>query len=300
MMISTPRAKLAGCTEATHTTKCSFSLALYLLIVFGLSWPFLIASQLWASDLLWGYWLNSMGMIMVTVGTFLAGKYVFGNGFTDAGWAWGKPQHYLGVLALVFCLWLFPTLIDLATGRLALPSGIQRGEIIRVSMLLLVTLIPGFGEEFGWRGYLIRHLAQRMSPRKTVLLHAIIWWVWHWPAMIGLVIKMVNTSNGTGAPPQSLPAAVTLLLSIGALPTILHGIVFAWIWWHTQSLAVVTVYHAFYDGVRDSLAITIGANTIGSSGLVEVWPTGVICLLGLLLLWKGNWQRWTAQAGESG
>jgi uncharacterized RDD family membrane protein YckC len=65
----------------------AFSLRLYLLIVFGLSWPFLIASALWAGgNLLPTYVLNISSMIMVTVGTYIAGRYVFGDGFAGAGW----------------------------------------------------------------------------------------------------------------------------------------------------------------------------------------------------------------------
>jgi uncharacterized protein len=87
--------------RATPLPTHSFSLSLYLLIVFGLSWPFLIASTLWAGgNLLPTYLLNISSMIMVTVGTYLAGRYVFRDGFAGAGWSWGKPKYYLAVIGL--------------------------------------------------------------------------------------------------------------------------------------------------------------------------------------------------------
>ncbi|HSF82325.1 MAG TPA: CPBP family intramembrane glutamic endopeptidase [Anaerolineales bacterium] len=40
-----------------------------------------------------------------------------------------------------------------------------------------------FGEEFGWRAYLLPKLMP-LGPRKAVLLVAAIWGVWHWPAIL--------------------------------------------------------------------------------------------------------------------
>ena len=75
--------------ESSESTR-SFSLVIYLLIVFGLSWPFQIASALWAGgNILPTYVLNISSMIMVTVGTYIAGRYIFRDGFAGAGWSWG-------------------------------------------------------------------------------------------------------------------------------------------------------------------------------------------------------------------
>ena len=53
--------------------KRSFSLWLYLLIVFGLSWPFQIVAAIWGIELLPRYVLHATSMCIVTVGTFIAG-----------------------------------------------------------------------------------------------------------------------------------------------------------------------------------------------------------------------------------
>jgi membrane protease YdiL (CAAX protease family) len=39
-----------------------------------------------------------------------------------------------------------------------------------------------FGEEFGWRAYLLPKLMS-LGPRKAVLLVGVIWGVWHWPSI---------------------------------------------------------------------------------------------------------------------
>ena len=94
-----------------------FSLGLYLLIVFALSWPFQIVDSIWTSNLLPRYVLTAISMCMVTAGTFVAGRYVFRDGFAGAGWQWGKLKHYLAIIGLVSLLWIFPTLIALLWGE---------------------------------------------------------------------------------------------------------------------------------------------------------------------------------------
>ena len=69
-----------------------------------------------------------------------------------------------------------PTIFDVALGLSKLPVHVTPSQIAWVFVLLFVTLIPGFGEEFGWRGYMLPRLAQCYGARKGVLLHGAIWW----------------------------------------------------------------------------------------------------------------------------
>jgi hypothetical protein len=100
--------------------------------------------------------------------------------------------------------------------------------------------------------------------------------------------------------PVGLSVVVTVLLvaAVSFIPSVLNGVIFAYIWSRTGSLAVTTVYHAAYDGMRDSLAMTIGLGPI-----TGVWATLLLVMVGLALLWKGNWstlkaRRAAAQALE--
>ena len=261
----------------------AFSLGLYLVVVFALSWPFQIAGAMLAGNLLPRYILTSISMLMVTVGTFICGRFVFRDGFTGAGWQWGRPKHYLAVIGLALFLWGVPSLIALRLGR-SVPSVLSGEQIVWVFVLLFVTLIPAFGEEFGWRGYMLPRLARRFTLRKAVLIHAFIWWAWHLPILIGTAAQ--NSVN--------IPTIIGTVF-LGIIPGILHGVIFAYIWSASRSLAVATVYHAAYDGVRDSLQMTLGFGA-----MTVLWANLFIMILGIVLLYKGSWRNLetTSVSGE--
>jgi membrane protease YdiL (CAAX protease family) len=225
-------------------------------------------------------------MMMVTVATFIAGRYVFRDGFANVGWHWGKPRHYLAIVGLIVLLWVFPTLVRLAVGTVEL-SSIDRTKTVWLLVVPLVLLIPGFGEEFGWRGYMLPHLFRRLGVRKAVVLQGVIWWAWHLPVLTGTGIRAGIAGAGAAGIPVGLSIAVSVVVVIifGAVPTILHGIVIAYIWVRSQSLAVATAYHALYDGVRDSLTMLVDAPS-----MVGLWVNAVLTILGILLLWRGNWK----------
>jgi hypothetical protein len=77
--------------------------------------------------------------------------------------------------------------------------------------------------------------------------------------------------------------------ALSSLPMMMVAVA-TYIWTVTQSLAVVTVYHAAFDEIRDAIATSIG---FGS--LVEIWQTLTLTVLGGFLLWKGNWKQLTAR-----
>jgi membrane protease YdiL (CAAX protease family) len=219
-------------------------------------------------------------MVMVGVATFIAGKFIFKDGFSNAGWRWGRPVHCITVLLFALLVWFVPVIIE---SYLGLNKPI--GKIMKVNILLLfllnfiATLIPGFGEEFGWRGYMLPRLAAKYGAKKGLLIHAFIWWCWHLPVVIGMGLKGNDVSENPFM-------NVVMLLFITLIPTILHAVIFAFIWGKTKSLAVASVYHSAFDEVRDTLD-----KTVGFGSLVNIWQMAVIIITGGILLWKVNWDK---------
>lgn len=270
-------------TQAQTQTQRPFSLSLFLLIVFALSWPPQIAYALWGNDPVSGYLLSSFSMVMVAVGAFIAGRWVFRDGFKNMGWRWGKPEHYLAVFGLALFIFGAPVLLENLLGLHSLPADVSAWAILGSFLTSFVlTLIPGFGEEFGWRAYLLPRLARRHSLRKALLIHAFIWWAWHIPALV----KIGWQVEGAESNPW-FSVGVTLLVSL--LPAMMNAVLFAYVWTASQSLAVASVYHAAYDEVRDALQ-----RGVGFGPLVSIWEMAVTLTFGAVLLWRADWSplRW--------
>lgn len=257
-----------------------FSWWVFLLLVILLSWPFQIWFVVKATTTFDKYLFSSVAMVMVTVATWIAGKVLFRDGFTSAGWSWGKPVYYFGVLAFTLLVWLVPSLIEQVFGLYEPVARISVSAILlNFSIRFIATLLPGFGEEFGWRGYLLPHLSTRFGARSGLIFHAFIWWFWHLPVLVGIGMK-------TSILGDTSYINVMGILIISIIPTMLHAVVFAFIWAKTKSIVVVSVYHAAFDEVRDALEASVG---FGS--LVNNWQMIVIIITGGLLLWKANWDK---------
>jgi membrane protease YdiL (CAAX protease family) len=237
--------------------------------VFTCSWPFQLAFAVLGAPFRPGLLLS---MIMAGAGTFVAGRYVFGDGFEDAGWRWGRPWHYVLAVGLALVLWLVPVVIERAIGLQNDPAAVKWSSILGTFVAsFAVTLLPAFGEEFSWRGYLLPRLLRRYTHRRAVLCHGFVTWLWHVPVIVTMGLEM----DGSAA------VAVPLVLAISLIPTVMHAVVFARLWTISGSLLVTTVYHSSFDEVRDTLEESVGLGL-----LADPWQAVVLTVLGILLVWK--------------
>ncbi len=261
----------------TTMNKPFFSLSTYLFVVFAISWPFQFFIY-WFPGADWAMKMLLVSMVMVTVGTVVCSKLIFRDTFGSAGWSWGKPKHYVYAILFPLVVWALPTVLGLSFGMQILPSTFSLSNALMVfAVSFLITLIPAFGEEFGWRGYLLPRLLKTNSIRNALLIQAVIWWAWHLPVLVysGLYQPVV-----AGNP--ILSVAIVLVVSIA--PSMMHAIIFAYFWSQSASLGVVTVYHSAFDEVRDTIE-----DSFGFGLLVQIWQMIVITFVGLWLLYKGKW-----------
>lgn len=90
---------------------------------------------------------------------------------------------FIGTIAYYVC---FPSDFSLAEFRGA--------DITKIGMMLVTTVliilspflnfVPSLGEEWGWRGYLLPKVAQRMSFLPAAVLTGFIWGIWHAPIIV--------------------------------------------------------------------------------------------------------------------
>jgi membrane protease YdiL (CAAX protease family) len=90
------------------------------------------------------------------------------------GWAW------YGLIAATALLMVIPLLTKsgLKGGDFVLYSGAPSAGIAVVAYVIVVN---GFGEEIGWRGFLVERLLERTSRGRAAFIVWPIWAVWHLP-----------------------------------------------------------------------------------------------------------------------
>ena len=285
-------------TESSAVTKPArrFRLWLYLLIVFGLSWPFLFATILIPVSGDEAYWSSfawaSAAMLMVTVATFIAGRWVFRDGFRSVGWRWGGVSSWVMAFGLPMLIWFLPAILDLLVGARTL-APFKWNTVTQTLTTITFAAILGFGEEFGFRGYLLPRLWW-MGPRRAALVNGLIWWAWHYPLFLIPLLRSAPTMV-TG---QNLSAALTPLVTVLVL-TSLHifrliclGIIFSYVWVRSGSIVVTSVFHGAWDTMRNlTFFWLVGSGWAGILPGVLDFPLPFLIelLLAVLFLWRGRW-----------
>ncbi len=177
-----------------------------------------------------------------------------------------------GVIAYYF---LFPAQFDPSLNRLRLmlPPGT---ETINPWMIVALQVLQGillsvvinspftFGEEFGWRAYLLQKLLS-LGPRKAILISGVIGGVWHWP-----VIAMGHNygPNYPGFPVLGMLAMVWFSIGFAAL--------FSWGTLRSRSVWPAVIGHAVLNGLG-SIGILFAAGEI--IPLLGPSPAGIISSL---------------------
>jgi len=143
-------------------------------------------------------------MLFPGLAAFVVRRWVRREGFGDAGLRMGPGRLYVqawALMPLVFLAVYILTAVLVAAPDFSLRSfcvryGIPLEKLPSHPWLLLlgvgtgtltfspfVNAIPAFGEEFGWRGYLLPRLLP-LGPRRALLLSSLVWGLWHVPLVL--------------------------------------------------------------------------------------------------------------------
>jgi membrane protease YdiL (CAAX protease family) len=143
-----------------------------------------------------------------------------------------------------------------------------------LTMWLLLTLVNGYGEETGWRGYLLPHLQRRFSPLGATAIVAAVWALWHAPAFF-----MLESYKGFNA---AMLAGFVIGLACGA-------VVLTWLYNRSDgSVLLVAVWHGTYNLV---------SGTEGAEGVIQIVVSGLVIALAIHLVVR-EMHAW--RAGEQG
>jgi uncharacterized protein len=136
---------------------------------------------------------------------------------------------------------------------------------------IAINMIFTFGEEFGWRGYLLVRLAP-LGGGKAALLTGVIWGLWHAPIII------TTSINYPGHP--WLGALCMVLVATA------FGVILAWLRFRSGSVWPPTLAHAAANaqvGIALLVLAPAGDSLLRPAyGLIGVAPIAVVALVLLL------------------
>jgi membrane protease YdiL (CAAX protease family) len=191
-----------------------------------------------------------------------------------AGWVVPGILTILG--AAVFFL-LFPQYFDASLS--ALRQSLSKSPLGTLSPWMFVAVeamagivispilnaIATFGEEFGWRAYLLPKLMP-LGWKRAVLLMGVIWGVWHWPVIF------MGYEYGFKYP--GYPWAGPLLFVLIAFS---FGTFLAWITLRGGSVWPAVIGHAAINGIAALAALAVKGTP---NPLVGPLPVGIVGAIG--------------------
>jgi len=201
----------------------------------------------------WRYWLT--GWFLPAVMTLLGAALFFVI----------FPQYFDASLPYVRKLMAAaPTAAAMSPWTLAL---LQLAEAVLIAPIL--NSLATFGEEFGWRAYLLPKLMP-LGGRKAMLLIGLIWGVWHWPVIF------MGYEYGFKYPGYPWAGPLLFIWVTFGLGTFL-----GWLTLRSKSIWPAVIGHAAINGIA---GVAIFATAGQPNTLLGPLPVGIIGSLGYALV----------------
>ncbi|MBD5444437.1 MAG: CPBP family intramembrane metalloprotease [Lachnospiraceae bacterium] len=283
-------------------------LMLYLAFAFGITWviffAYILSGNIWAAD---GE-ISAMdqfvclGMLCPALAALLT-RYVTREGFAVTGedsMLLGisfKDEKWLYFVIAMFLPWLYfelgnvltliisPNAFDINNPELLELADNERAIIFIQPIAAIVSGViasfAAFGEEAGWRGYMMPKMIKLWGVKKAVVIGGILWGIWHWP------LTYVGHNFGTGylGYPFTGFAAMCVIC-------VFMGIILTFVTYKSGSIWPATILHAVNNGSPSILQYFINNKKVGGwrsdsmvSFLIYFLP---MMIIGGFLLVKGD------------
>ena len=144
------------------------------------------------------------------------------------------------------------------------PAAFWALQVVLMLMAPLLNLIPCFGEEWGWRGYLLPKVAQRMKFLPTVLLTGFIWGIWHAPIIVA------GHNYGMNYPGYPWWGIIAMCLFC-----IVGGTLFSYITLKAKSCWPAVFAHGALNGTA-SIGVLFLADPMAYDRFIGPVPTGIV------------------------
>ena len=203
------------------------------------------------------------------------------------GWRFWLVGWFLPVVmtlpgaALFFVL--FPQYFDanLSTMQQLMAASPSSMSSLSPWTILIIQLVQGvliaplinsvftFGEEFGWRTYLLPKLMP-LGGRKAMLLMGVIWGIWHWPVIF------MGYEYGSSYPGYPWVGPLLFIWVTFGL-----GVFLGWLTLRSKSVWPAVIGHAAINGVAGVAVFAIAGEP---NRLLGPLPVGIIGSLGFALV----------------
>ena len=272
-------------------------IVIYVALAYGLAWALWFAV---VYPMVNGGGLGTSMQLAIAAGMFAPAiaaaltRLITKEGFKDA---WIKPRAFKKTWRYYLLAWFGPLVLVLAGAALyflfnpadfdpsmsyviqatreqAEAMGVEMSvddETIRLTQIAsLATLVIApainavtcFGEEWGWRGYLLPHLLERFSIIPTLLISGIIWGIWHAP------ITLIGHNYGLGYAGYPFTGIAAMCLFC-----IVVGVFMSYVTLRTGSCLPAVFAHGMVNG---SAAAGIIFSATGGNPFVGPAPTGIL------------------------
>lgn len=254
---------------------------LFFVLTFGFSWILWLPSILAGLGVDLGVDATAYTSITVPIGAFaplLAALFLV---IKEKGWRGGwiffkqafdlkvKPVYLLTAVLLPIIIHTishylapllgFPVAATLFPAELKIPA-----ILIAIPYFLLMLIIGGGQEEFGWRGYAQEPLQKRMGVIPASLLIGVLWGLWHLPLWV---------MPGDGHSTYPFIAFLMMTTSI--------SVIYAWLFNASkQKLSIVIIFHAMNNTAAPLLPFLHAKAGIPESGY---WVYAVINLVAAVI-----------------
>ena len=279
--------------------------SIYILVTFALTWAYclLVVYPLANGASLGGVPAAATQLLVAAAMFFPAIGVLLTRLFTKEGFknAWLRPKFkkhlrfyllaWFGPAVLTFAgmgvyFLLFPGNLDLsfsfftatleATGAPieTLPISIELLMLAQcvqaVFLAPIMNFITCFGEEWGWRGYLLPKVSKHFSTIPTLLITGIIWGLWHAP------LTIIGHNYGLGY--WGFPFTGIGMMCVFC---IVLGVFMSYVTLKTGSCIPAILAHGAVNGIA---AIGIYFTFDGGNPFVGPSPTGIIGLVPFILV----------------
>jgi hypothetical protein len=182
-------------------------------------------------------------------------------------------RYYLtaGFAPILFITAICLVMASIGAARFALPEEEMPANILPILVLLLIPeIIVAFGEEYGWRGYLLPHLMP-LGEIKASLILGIVWALWHTPVLLAGVLYGGNN--------------FWLALPIFVFTVTMSTFAYTWLGRASKNSSMLaSIYHGSTNWFVNKAAIFLAAGSLLSFGLAMGigWMLIVLTVYGVI------------------